>query len=105
MRLRYENDSFDRRNAPVGFLNGDDRNYGLTNSTEDRNRFRVRARLGADLEVNDWLKGGLRLTTGTLTDPVSPNQTEEVGKGKYTIGLDRAYLAASRQASCCRRRV
>ncbi len=95
MRLRYENDSFSSNNAPVAALNNTVRNANISNSTEDRNRFRVRARLGADLEVNDWLKGGLRLTTGTLTDPVSPNQTEEVNKGKYTIGLDRAYLAAS----------
>jgi hypothetical protein len=95
IRLRYENDSFSSNNAPVGFFDNDLRNSNLANSTEDRNRFRVRARLGADLEVNDWLKGGLRLTTGTLTDPVSPNQTEEINKGKYTIGLDRAYLAAS----------
>lgn len=95
IRLRYENDSFSSNNAPVAALNNTVRNANISNSTEDRNRFRVRARLGADLEVNDWLKGGLRLTTGTLTDPVSPNQTEEVNKGKYTIGLDRAYLAAS----------
>jgi hypothetical protein len=94
IRLRYENDSFSSNNAPVVALNNTVRNANIANSTEDRNRFRLRARLGADLEVNDWLKGGLRLTTGTLTDPVSPNQTEEVGKGKYTVGLDRAYLAA-----------
>ncbi len=95
VRLRYENDSFSSNNAPVDKFLFPQRNYNISNSTEDRNRFRLRARLGADLEVNDWLKGGLRLTTGTLTDPVSPNQTEEVNKGKYTIGLDRAYLAAS----------
>ena len=95
MRLRYENDSFSSNNAPVAALNNTVRNANILNSTEDRNRFRLRARLGADIEVNDWLKGGLRLTTGTLTDPVSPNQTEEIGKGKYTVGLDRAYLAAS----------
>jgi hypothetical protein len=95
IRLRYENDSFSSNNAPVAALNNTVRNANISNSTEDRNRFRLRARLGADLEVNDWLKGGLRLTTGTLSDPVSPNQTEEVNKGKYTVGLDRAYLAAS----------
>jgi Putative porin len=95
IRLRYENDSYSSKNAPVAVLNNTVRNANISNSTEDRNRFRLRARLGADLEVNDWLKGGLRLTTGTLSDPVSPNQTEEVGKGKYTVGLDRAYLAAS----------
>ena len=94
MRLRFENDSFASRNVLPAQLNNSDRNYAISNSTEDRNRFRVRARLGADLNVNEWLVGGLRMTTGTLSDPVSPNQTQEINKGKYTIGLDRAYLKA-----------
>lgn len=95
IRLRYENDSFSSNNAPIEILNNSVRHANISNSTEDRDRFRLRARLGADVEVNDWLKGGLRLTTGTLTDPVSPNQTEGVAQGKYTLGLDRAFLAAS----------
>ena len=95
MRLRFENDSFASRNVLPAQLNNSDRNYAISNSTEDRNRFRVRARLGADLNVNEWLVGGLRMTTGTLSDPVSPNQTQEINKGKYTIGLDRAYLKAA----------
>ena len=95
IRLRFENDLFSSENAPLTVLNNTVRNANISNSTEDRDRFRLRARLGADVEVNDWLKGGLRLTTGTLSDPVSPNQTEGVGQGKYTLGLDRAFLAAS----------
>lgn len=95
MRLRYENDAFSSKNAPITALNNTVRNAGISNSTEDRDRFRLRARLGADIEVNDWLKGGIRLTTGALNDPVSPNQTEGIGQGKYTLGLDRAFLAAS----------
>jgi Putative porin len=95
MRLRYENDSFSGSNAPIAVLNNAVRNANISNSTEDRNRLRVRARLGADLKVNDWLIGGLRMTTGTLGDPVSPNQTEGAAQGKYTIGLDRAFLKAS----------
>ena len=95
MRLRFENDSFASRNALPAQLNNSDRNYAVSNSTEDRNRFRARARLGADLNVNEWLVGGLRMTTGNLSDPVSPNQTQEINKGKYTIGLDRAYLKAA----------
>ena len=95
MRLRYENDSFAGRNAPPAVLNNSDRNYNISNSTEDRNRLRVRARLGADLTVNEWLIGGLRLTTGNLRDPVSPNETQQISTGKYTLGFDRAYLKAS----------
>ena len=94
MRLRYENDAFSSKNVPVAIANDVKRYANVSNTTEDRDRLRIRARLGADLEVNDWLSGGLRLTTGLLNDPVSPNQTEEVGKGKYTVGLDRAFLKA-----------
>jgi hypothetical protein len=95
MRLRYENDKFSQNNAPIGALNNTVRNANISNSTEDRDRLRIRARLGADLNVNDWLSGGLRMTTGTLGDPVSPNQTEGAAQGKYTIGLDRAFLKAA----------
>ncbi|HAJ72058.1 MAG TPA: hypothetical protein DCO68_08255, partial [Methylophilaceae bacterium] len=95
IRLRYEHDGFDNGNASITALNNVNRNANIANSTEDRDRFRLRARLGADVEANSWLKGGLRLTTGLITDPVSPNQTEGASQGKYTLGLDRAYLAAS----------
>ena len=94
IRLRYQNDAFASNNAPVNVINDVKRFANIKNTTEDRDRLRLRARLGADVEVADWLSGGLRLTTGLQTDPVSPNQTEEVGKGKYTVGLDRAFLKA-----------
>jgi hypothetical protein len=97
MRLRFENNAFSESNAPKDLLNGgihNNRQSDIKNTTEDRNRFRVRGRLGADLKVNDWLTGGLRMTTGQLTSPVSPNQTEQVSEGKYSFALDRAYLKA-----------
>ena len=101
MRLRYENDSFDDRpfveggNAlPVVHAGNPNRFIDINNTTEDRDRTRVRARLGVKLKVNDWLEGGLRLTTGPLTTPVSQNQTANVSRGKYTLGLDRLYLKA-----------
>ena len=94
MRLRYENDAFASNNVPVAIANDVKRYANIKNTSEDRDRFRVRARFGADLEVNEWLKGGLRLTTGLLTSPVTPNQTEGIAQGKYTFGLDRAYLKA-----------
>ena len=95
IRLRFENDSFSSKNASSVDLNNSVRHANISNSTEDRDRFRLRARLGAEVKVNDWLSGGLRLTTGLLSDPVSPNQTEEINKGKYSLGLDRAFLKAS----------
>jgi Putative porin len=95
IRLRYENDSFGDGNAPIAVLNNSNRNAGISNSSQDRNRFVVRARLGTDLKVNDWLSGGLRMTTGINNSPVSPNQTQEAVDGKYAFGLDRAFLKAT----------
>lgn len=96
MRLRFEDNTFSDSNAPAFIHNINlDRQSDIKNTTEDRDRLRLRARLGADIKVNDWLAGGLRITTGQLTSPVSPNQTEEITEGKYTIGLDRAFLKAS----------
>lgn len=94
IRLRYQNDRFADSNPEAenefNPANGTD----LKNTTKDRDRARVRARLGAKVKVNDWMTGGIRITTGGLNDPISPNQTQEAASAKYTIGLDRAYVNA-----------
>ena len=95
MRLRYERDSFTDANAgPADFQSSENRNTNVSNTTEDRNRLRVRARLGANVKVNDWLISGLRITTGSAFDPVSPNQTLESVDSKFSFALDRAFLKA-----------
>lgn len=96
LRLRYELDSFPNGNAPaVAFQSSETRNADIDNVEDERNRFRVRARLGAKLKIADWLDGGIRMTTGPESDPVSPNQTLETESSKYTFGLDRAFLRAT----------
>lgn len=93
IRLRYQKDQFPTGNpSPTEFnvANG----TSLTNTAEDQNRLRLRARLGAKVKVNDWLTGGIRMTTGGLDDPISPNQTQGASAAKYSVGLDRAYLNA-----------
>jgi hypothetical protein len=55
---------------------------------------RIRARLGVKVKVNDWMTAGVGLTTGSATDPISPNQTQGANSAKYNFGLDRAYLKA-----------
>lgn len=94
LRLRYEKDLLSNQNAPLAVQNNTLRNANLSNSTNDQDSLRVRARLETDVKVNDWLVGGLRMTTGPLSSPVSPNQTEGAAQGKYTFGLDRAFLTA-----------
>ncbi|MBC7755458.1 MAG: putative porin, partial [Bdellovibrio sp.] len=93
LRLRAEKDSFPASN-PSQFDYNAANNTNLKNTSEDRNRFRLRAQLGVKAEINDWMSAGIRMTTGSLDDPISPNQTQEAASGKYTIGLDRAFMSA-----------
>ena len=76
LRVRYENDSFDHGNYNK-FVNFQGVNQGnafdlegvangtaalppFLNTTEGRDRERVRARLGAQAEVDDWLTADFR---------------------------------------------
>jgi len=93
VRLRYQGDRFAEGNpSPREFnlANGTD----LTNTTEDQDRMRIRARLGVKAKVNDWMTAGISLTTGNQNDPISPNQTQGTNSAKYNFGLDRAYVKA-----------
>lgn len=92
LRLRYQSTQFADGGPGINDFNVAN-NVGLNNTTEDRNLTRVRARLGVNIKVNDWLNGGLRLTTGALNDPISPNQTLETASSKYEINLDRVFLS------------
>ncbi|WP_019883048.1 MULTISPECIES: putative porin [unclassified Methylophilus] len=94
LRLRYQQDMFGDSNAIPGSLNNEVQNMVVNNSTEDRERQRVRAFFGANIHINEWLDGGIRFTTGMLQTPVTPNQTEGFSQGKFVFGLDRAFLEA-----------
>jgi hypothetical protein len=106
LRLRGERDllpgsnfnAFPDFNAINMLPNGFDTASGLLppllNSTEDRTRFRIRARLGIETQLDDWVTGTIRIGTGNDRNPVSENQT--LGQGgdfsKYSVWLDWAYL-------------
>lgn len=69
------------------------------NVDQDRQRFRLRFRLGADLDLGDDVKGGFRIATGDSNSPTSTNQSIGLASGgqggqfsKYAIWLDRAFL-------------
>lgn len=65
------------------------------NTTQDRNRFRFRARLGADIDLSEGFTAGLRIATGEGSSPVSTNQTLGTNGGnfsKYSLWLDRAFV-------------
>jgi hypothetical protein len=66
----------------------------LANTQEDRDRLRVRARFGVTGKINDWLTGGIRITTGVGTDRVSTSQTLGTDFNKWAVYIDQAYLRA-----------
>lgn len=69
-------------------------NPPLLDTTQNRSRARVRARLGVITQIDDGVSGEIRIGTGNDSSPVSTNQTFGYNGGnfsKYAIWLDRAY--------------
>lgn len=106
LRLRAQGDLFagDNIGLPNGYFDFNEINsaggFGRTdepflNTTEDRQRMRVRARLGLDTRITDslvsTLDAALRLSTGG-SDPVSTNQTLGTGFSRYSVNWDQIYL-------------
>jgi hypothetical protein len=110
IRARYEGDFFPPGNGPLQNYNAintgnpflEDNANAINpyfpptyNTTQDRNRFRFRARLGADVDLFEGFSAGLRIATGENTSPVSTNQTFGTNGGnfsKYALWLDRAFV-------------
>lgn len=65
---------------------------GFINTSENRTRQRIRARLNLDAKVSDRFSAGLRMTTGSTSNPVSTNQTLGEGGSPKDIVLDRAFI-------------
>lgn len=94
MRLRYERDSYPSGNATPTTLNLEGLD-NVSNTSDTRDLYRIRARLGAKLHIADSVSGEIRLTTGNVNSPVSPNQTlgaDYSTSSKFSFALDRAYL-------------
>ena len=84
-------------------------NPPLYNIDQDRNRLRLRARLGVVADLSDGFTSGFRIATGENGSPVSQNQSlgaSGSGQGgnfsKYSLWLDRAYLKYQSQADASR---
>ena len=99
-RFRYEMDSFPSTdqpggNTPVNILRAAPFGYDLTDDTDTRNRFRIRARFGVKARVADSVTAVIRVATGGAgggSNPVSENQTLGSYDTRGSIGLDRAYV-------------
>jgi hypothetical protein len=94
MRVRFQMDRFANGNAPAVSVTETNRTRSITllNTDEDRYRLRVRARLGLSADLDENWSAGIRLTTGSATDPVSSNQTLGVYNNRFTVAFDRAYM-------------
>ena len=68
------------------------------NTTDDRNRFRARFRLGMKAKVNDQFEIGTRIVTGNQADPISTNQTLGNYGEKWQNSFDLAYLKYTSRA-------
>jgi predicted transcriptional regulator len=99
--FRSQADMYAKDNTPNAILdfNGINSAGGIAkdampylNTTENRDRFRLRARLGLDAELSPNFTSEIRLSSGSLTDPSSESQTEGTYGARYTVGLDRAFI-------------
>jgi len=61
-------------------------------TTQNRRRLRLRARLGLDAQLSPHLTAGIRLASGALTDPGSESQTLGTYSDRYSVGFDQAFL-------------
>jgi len=118
IRTRYEGDFFPDTNDDTGaFPNFNAINTGApfdvagtefspqNDVNQDRERFRIRARIGADVDLDNGWSAGIRLASGQDDSPVTENQTLGLannGQGgdfsKYSVWLDRAFLKYEYQA-------
>lgn len=96
LRLRYQGDTFAENNAL--FVRPDNPDQ-LLNTTEDRHRYRYRARFDLKANLPDYreanvgkIDAGFRFATGNQDDPVSTNITMGDYLTRDAIALDRAYL-------------
>ena len=105
IRFRGEQDRFAKDNAndivDFGAINttpgGFDffRNFNNTpilNTRVDRNRLRLRARIGAEFDISPQAMVAVKLATGDDNSPISTNQVLGGGFAKRNIWLDQAYL-------------
>ena len=112
LRLRYEGIFFPAGNDNEGaFPNFNAINTGppfdvtgsvfspQLNVDKDRQRGRIRARFGAQMDLEEGFTMGLRIATGETNTPTSTNQTLGVANAaqggnfsKYAIWLDRAFV-------------
>ncbi len=74
------------------FAAGTATGLALGSTQDERERLRLRARLGITAKVSDTVTAGIRLATGSATDRVSTNQTLANNFNRYQFMVDRAFV-------------
>lgn len=102
MRLRGEGDFFGDDNQEFSYIDwpavnkdGSFTRLGPNayfNTTNDRERYRMRMRLALEAQIADNFKAGVRLATSNDRSPISVNQTLGQYGRQYELALDRAFV-------------
>jgi hypothetical protein len=66
--------------------------YPFLDTTDNRDRLRLRARLGVQATLSSNWTAAIRLASGSLTDPGSESQTLGTYAQRYSVGIDEAYI-------------
>ena len=99
-RLRAQSEFYDHNNLPAEQYRQQSTlaatpawSPDLANTTINRHRLTLRARLGVDAKLSDDTQAGLRLSTGSSTNgPNSASQTLGTQFNKFSLTLDRVFL-------------
>jgi hypothetical protein len=74
-------------------VRGENYNQGCSTVVcQDRNRARIRVRLGLEGQLNQDFVGGVALATGSQGDPTTTNETLTNFFDRKTIALDKGYI-------------
>lgn len=95
LRLRQQRVYQSKDNAAFYYDPNDvtsDTTGNFINVQDDYSQSRLRLRLGLDFKLAEDFSGGVRLATGSTSNPVSTNQTMGQNGNRYSITVDRAFL-------------
>ena len=97
LRARFQHDTFASDNAPyfVDWAAGQQ----INNSTESRDRVRLRGRLEVDAKLAPEWNGGARIATCRQNDPLCIDASAGMAGNRSEIRLDRAFLSYERATS------
>ncbi|QPF73064.1 outer membrane receptor for ferric coprogen and ferric-rhodotorulic acid [Roseateles sp. DAIF2] len=96
VRVRSQTEMLDDGNVPAHVFRSQTESPAwapdLSNTTQNRDRLTLRARLGVNALLTEQVSAGLRLSTGTTSGPTSSSQTLGTSFNKASLVLDRAWL-------------